>query len=65
VQYRVSGPGIAQCARSLCNLVKRNALVANTAQSVLVTSLKVDENSFKRRQEKDYCHEIKATIESR
>jgi hypothetical protein len=42
---------------------KHNSLVAGVAQSVLTNSLKVDENSFKRNERKNYYAEIKAAME--
>jgi hemerythrin-like domain-containing protein len=42
---------------------KHNSLVASTAQSVLTNSLKVDENSFKRNERKNYYAEIKAAMD--
>jgi hypothetical protein len=42
---------------------KHNSLVVGVAQSVLVNSLKADENSFKRNQGKNYYAEIKAAME--
>src|SRR4029453_11268590 len=42
---------------------KHNALVASTAQSVLVNSLKADENSFRRSERKSHYEEIKAAME--
>src|SRR4029450_1960228 len=42
---------------------KHNSLVAGVAQSVLVNSLKADENSFKRAERKSHYEEIKAAME--
>jgi hypothetical protein len=42
---------------------KHNSLVAGVAQSALTNSLKVDENSFKRNERKNYYAEIKAAME--